>query len=383
MSDPALLVAVFWVLFLLDGVEVSRRARWSLLSLWGGRRARPAWRRWHVLSPWPGGWRAMADDLPFSLAPAGLCNWPAGAAGRPANEPAALQAWRWEDIADVREQDGQLIINGKKFCTATGHLRADELRALAAACGPLAAGARAALLRAQLSGWLRPAHLRRRTTVLRARTSALVTANVVALAGLAALSAWLLGWLSADSLGPAAAALVAQLLPEGLASLVLLHVGGLGLAWWERRRLRRLARGGGPQKNPLPAALCFPPAALRLRALLGADWFPPSHPGAVALAVARPAARDEVVFNVLADLRWPLTPAGGGPLVGEVLAWYRSELGGELEHLLRREKIDVAALFTPPVPDGAASRAYCPRCRAQFVTEGGSCPQGVPLRPLK
>ncbi|MEI6862336.1 MAG: hypothetical protein WCL04_08795, partial [Verrucomicrobiota bacterium] len=209
MTDPVLFVAVFWALLLLDGVQLSRRARWGCVSWWGGRHAWPAWRRWQVLSLWPGGWRVMVDDLPFSFSPAGLCNWPAGTAGRPANEPDALQVWRWEHITEVREQNGQLVINGEKFCAATGHLSADELRALATACGPLVPSARAGLLRAHLRGWLRPAHLRRRGLVLRARTGALVTANVVALAGLALLSAWLLGRLSAESLGPAVAARVA------------------------------------------------------------------------------------------------------------------------------------------------------------------------------
>jgi len=41
------------------------------------------------------------------------------------------------------------------------------------------------------------------------------------------------------------------------------------------------------------------------------------------------------------------------------------------------------ALLAPPVSDGPASRAFCPRCRAQFVGEGGRCPHGVPLQPLK
>src|SRR5471032_750028 len=132
MSDHTLLVVVFWALFLLDGALVGRRARFGFVSWLGGRRAQPVWRRWHVLSPWPGGWRVMADDLPFSFSPAGLCNWPAGSAARPAETPDTVQAWRWEDIADVQERNGRLVINGKVFCAASALLPADELRALAA-----------------------------------------------------------------------------------------------------------------------------------------------------------------------------------------------------------------------------------------------------------
>jgi hypothetical protein len=374
MSDHTLLIVVFWALVGFDGALVGRRARFGFVNWLVGRRAMPAWRRWHILSPWPGGWRAMADDLPFSFSPTGVCNRPAGSAARPANTPDTTQGWRWEEIADVREQAGWLVLNGKKFCPATPLLSADELRSLAAACVALKPGARAALLRARLRRWLRPAHLRRRALALRALTRGLVCGNVLTLVGAAVLSAAFLGRLPGR---------VDVSMPRLLAGLLALHVALIGLAWWKRRRLLRLVPAGGPGKNPLPSVLFFPPGALRLRALLGADWFPPSHPVACALAFAPPGARDELVFNALADLRWPLVPGDGGPLAAEILTWFRASLGSELEELLRHEKFDADALFAPPAPDGTASRSYCPRCRAQFVGESGNCPQGVPLRPLK
>lgn len=383
MSDHALLIAVFWGLFLLDGALAGRRSRWSFTNWLGGRRASPAWRRWHLLSPWPGGWRALADDLPFSLSPTGICNRPAGAAGRPPNDPGSAQAWRWEDIADARENDGLVLINGKIFCAATVHLTAEGLRALAAACAALTPPARAALLRARLRLWLRPTHLRRRAAVLRARTESLVLANALLLAGLLSLSVWFLGQLSAEHIGTDYAARLTRAGPLLLAYLACLHIGGVALAWWARRRLLRLSPGGSPRKNPLPGALLFPPSALRLRALLGAEWFPPSHPAALALAFAPTAARGEILFHTLSDLRWPLTSPADGAQVGEIVAWFRVVLGEELEVLLHREKIDTPALLASPAPDGLASRAFCPRCRAQFVAEGGNCPNGVPLRPLK
>ncbi len=374
MSDHALLVTVFWALTLIDGAWVGRRARFSFVSWLGGRHAWPVLRRWHGLSPWPGGWRVMADDLPVAFSPAGLCNWPAGSAARPAATPAVVQAWRWEEIASVSEEAGQLVVNGRPFCAATPLFTASDLLALAGACAPLSPEARAILLRVRLRLWLRPAHLRRRATVLRARTAGLVLGNGLTLAGTVLISLSFLSRLPESG---------AVTLPEFAVGLLGLHCLSVGLAWWERRHLVRFIRETPPPPSPLLGVLLYPPGALRLRALLGASWFPPSHPVAVALAVAPPAARDELVFNALADLRWPLAPAGGEPLAEEILTWYRRTLGEELEVLLKRESVDIARLFVPPEPDGAASCAYCPRCRAQFVVAGGSCPQGVALRPLK
>lgn len=381
MSDPTLLAVVFWAFFLLDGAQIGRCARFSFVSWFGGRRARPAHRRWHVYSPWPGGWRTRADDLPFSFAPSGLCNWPAGSAARPAATPETVQAWRWEEITEVQERAGRLLINGQDFCPATPHLSADGVRALAAACGPLSPDARARLLRTRLRLWLRPAHLRRRALVLRARTQTLATANALALLVLAAITAGWLGFLP-ELIGTGPAARLASALPLAVAYLICLHVGAVALAWRARTRLQRLDPHRPPSKNPLPGVLFFPPQALHLRALLGEDWFPASHPAAAALALAPLPARDEIVFNVLADLRWPLSPPGAGPLASEILGNFRAELEHEIGLLLCRARLDPARLLAPPKPDGPQSRTYCPRCGAQFVTEKGTCPRGVPLRPL-
>jgi hypothetical protein len=377
MSNQTLFVAVFWAFFLLDGVSVRRRSRFGFTSWLGGRRAWPAWRRWHFPSPWPAGWNVVADDLPFSFSPAGVVNWPAGAAARPVEAPDNTQAWRWGEIRQVEEKLGWLVINERQFCPATGHLTAAEMAALSAALAPLDAEGRAALLRARLRGWLRPAHLRRRALVLRVQTGGVAIFNVAVLAGSAALSGWFLG-----GFREAAADWVSARVGLLLLWLALMHLWGMGLAWWTRRRLRQISRQPVLAKSVLVGALFLPPQALRLRATLGTGWFPPSHPAAVALAFAPAAVRDRMVFNVLADLRWPLAPPAGGPLAGEILAWYRTAFGDELKRLLRREGLEADELLAAPVPDGPSSCAYCPRCQSQFVDAGAACPHGVPLLPL-
>ena len=319
----------------------------------------------------------MAEDLPLAFSPTGVVNWPAGAVARPVATPDELQAWRWGEIRQIEEKDGWLAINGRRFCPATGHVTAAELLALAVALGPLDAGGRAAALRAILRGWLRPAHLRRRALVLRARTGGVMIFNVAVLLGCAVLSIWFLGGLK-----EATADWVTARLEMLLLWLALMHLWGMGLAWWARRRLRQIMRQPDLAKNAVLGAVLFPPQALRFRATLGAGWFPPSHPVACALAFAPPAARDRLVFNLLADLRWPLAPSGGGPLAGEILGWFRTALGGELDELLAREGVEAKALLAAPVPDGPASCAYCPRCQSQFTGAAATCPHGVPLQPL-
>jgi hypothetical protein len=304
----------------------------------------------------------LTDDVPFSFSPVGICNRPTGTAGRPANEPGHVQAWRWEDIADVREVGGQLVINGKNFCAATGHLRAEKLYDLAVACTSLPTDARAKLLRAWLRLWLRPAHLRRRAAVLRSRTSLLVGGNLLVLVGAVVLTAAFLGRL------PEQVVITQTSLGIGL---LLLHAILIGLAWWKRGHLLRLVHRDMAVNNPLMGALFFPPSALRLRALLGAEWFPVSHPVAVALAYAPHTARDELIFNAFADLRWPLVSPGdgGGPLVSEVLTWFRAALERE------RRWLCVLVLGTSPTlqaGDGDATRVSISLPLAQLAEASGA-----------
>jgi hypothetical protein len=381
MSEWLPLLGVFWVLYLIDGLQIRRRRRFSFVSWFGDRKAMVNHGRGHGLGPLPGGWRAWADDLPWAFSPAGLSNEPVGSAGRPVEIPAEVVAWRWEDIRELQVQSGWLWINGQSFAPATPHFSPEELRQLAARCAALPPTAREVLLRGQLRLWLRPAHLRRRAMVWRHRTARLALLNTTVFAFIAALTVYLLFDVS-QYLPGSMAQRYAHALPWMLGYAAVLHGLAVVLAWRVQRRLppaRRALRG--PQ---LFSAALLPPQALHLRAILGEAWFPPMHPLAGAVALAAPTAVREFAFQTLADLRWPLPPARPrSALATEIAGWFRPELTAGVEAMLRAASLAPAGLLAPPAPDGSASCAYCPRCRDQFVAGHVTCPRGISLLPLK
>ncbi len=381
MSEWLPLLGVFWVLYLVDGLKILRRPRFSFVSWWGGRGTTVNHGRAHGLAPLPGGWRAWADDLPWAFSPVGLCNEPIGSAGRPVDIPAGVVAWRWEDIREMRIQSGWLWVNGQPFAPATPHFSLEELRQLAARCAALPPAARAELLRGLLRRWLRPAHLRRRAAVWRGRTGQLALLNATVFAFIAALTVYLLFDLS-RYLPDSIAQRFAHALPWMLGYAAVLHGLAIVLAWRAHRRLppeRRALRG-----SQLFAAALLPPQALHLRALLGEAWFPPMHPLACTVALASPDAVRVFAFQTLADLRWPLPPSRPRSAVAADIAnWFRTELTNDVEAMLRAAGLVPAELLTPPAPDYPTSCAYCPRCRDQFVAGHTTCPRGISLLPLK
>jgi hypothetical protein len=369
MTEWAPLLAAIWLFWLVDGLRLPRRARWSFTG-----RTRAVFGRWHWPSPWPSGWRAWADDVPLTLSPSGLANRPVGAAGRPAEAPHTATAWRWEDVREVKAADGWLQVNGARFCADTGHVTAAELRALAA-LGP---AARPARIEAVFRRWFPVLRLRRRARVLRGRTADIAAGNAGVLALLVLATAYLAGDLPAR-IGDRWANAVASTLPLWFAYAALLHAGAVFLLWrfW---RKRPDARGPGGW-SALTTAVLFPPQALRLRMLAGEGWTPAVHPLAGAVAWCVPEVVRTLAFNVAADLRWPVGEGRDDALAREVAAWHRARLEREVAHVLREADLDIDDLLHAPAADSAASCRYCPRCGDQFVAGPTHCPHGVPLRP--
>lgn len=376
MSEWASLLAVYWLLWALDGV---RLGPWREFSLVAGSRIRQGSLRFSrlVLPPLlPTGWRVGAPDVPLSFSPAGVCNVPVGSAGRPAEAPAGMEAWRWDEIRHIGVSGKWIYINGRRFCPDTGHAPAARLLQLA----ELRPEEREVPLDALLRGWFRPARLRRRARVLVGRTAAAAACNAAAIGIMLGLTLYLGADLPAR-LGEERAARVAAALPYVLGLLLLLHASGVVLAW---RALGHVRTGGGDRRRAtLFSALLLPPQALKLRALVGEGAFPPQHPVAIAAAFGRPAARRECGFQALADVRWPVVPVPQSDLVREITGWFGARLTNQLNPLLAANGDEPEALLAPPAPDGPASCRYCPRCRDQFVAGPGRCPHGIALLPLR
>lgn len=375
MSDWNSVLAVYWGLWAVDGVRLARRREFSMASGWRGRGANLDFQRitWPGVSP--SSWRITTADVPLSLSPLGVCNRPAGCAGRPAEAPSTAQAWRWEEVRAVDVEDGWLRINGGRFCPDTGHVTAPELLALAR----LLPAARAARIHLMLSRWLRPAHLRRRVRVLSRRTAVPALLNSAAAVIVAMVSLYIV--LDGGArVAPATAATLVRALPWLGGCVLTLHVAAVATGWRALSRLRPI--GPDRRRAALAGAMMLPPQALRLRAILGDGFFPPSHPLALALAFTEGEARRQWAFQTLADLRWPIGEASDPPLAREIAAWYRGALEERLLPLLATAQLAPGELLAAPVADTAAACSYCPRCRDQFVAGPRECPHGVKLRPV-
>ena len=378
MTEWYLVLAIFWGAFLLDGLRRSRRATFGL-SRTAPAPAAARHQPIHALPPAPWAWRFRADDPPWALSPDGLCNRPLGTAGRPA-EPPPARVRRWEEFTRVTEQDGWLCLDGERFSPAAASHPAAALQRLADALRPLAVADRAARLRGWLRRQYRPAHERRRLGLFLRVTRPVAVANTVTLLLFAAASlAAVPGLLGLR--GDAAETLVGDapwLLAAGAAG----YVTGLVLVGRAARRLRRwLSPGTG---RAIFSAAMFPPQGLRWRRLL-TDAAPPSpHPLLTVLAAGGRNLKRDTAFQTLADLRWPVpVPEPRPPGAAEIRAWHAAAFAPVLQGWLTDAGLDPAALLAPPVPDGPASCAYCPRCRAQFTRPDGRCPHGLALVPLR
>lgn len=386
MNEWTSALAVFWLLYLLDGIVVTPQPIHWFSNLWGRWRTTWHFSRLAWLPPSAALWRARAADPLFSVSPVGLCSFPSGSSGRPCDPPAKLQGWRWEAVEKVEEKDGNLFVNGTFFCHAPYPGAGSDLSSLAQRCKVAPPAERNALVRTWLRLSLRPIQLRRRAKVWLGRTRFIAFGNTCVTLGLGLVTVYLAGNIPA-LLSANAQLFLGHLLPAFLSGIGLLHAAVLFETWrlWCRMPTKRR-----PGATALVTATLLPPQGLRLRAILGEAWFPPSRPLAFALAFTNPAQLHTIAFQTLTDLRWPLPfpPAaedqsGSNVLCAEITAWQRATLEETLRPLLKRASLDTALLLAPPVPDSAASCSYCPRCLDQFAKPVAVCARGIPVQTFQ
>lgn len=383
MTDWWPLLAAFWGLFFLDGVRYTRRTLWRFATWCGGRTtAAGTHGQWLFASPLPSAWHAVTEDPPFALSPEGICNDPVGSAGKPPPCPPVSHAWRWEEIREVAEKRGRLLINGADFCDVTPYAGARRIKDWAAALTSSPQENRAHLAKAIIADWFRPAHLRRRRRSLLARTRSVMIFNATLL--LLLISATL--YLVTDGpewLGEKWSGRLVDSLPLFGGYCVLLHLAALVAAWLAHRKLH--PRRGEERFTLLLSASLLPPQALRWREHLSRDYFTGAHPLALAAAVASPDGFKSAARAVFQDLRWPLplTGAGSDGLTARIHEWMRPCVTRVCEKLVRSRDVSIDALLAPPSPDSAGSVAYCPRCRAQFIRGITHCPEGIRLLALE
>jgi hypothetical protein len=113
----------------------------------------------------------------------------------------------------------------------------------------------------------------------------------------------------------------------------------------------------------------YPAGAMRAAGGLHAEALGHFHPLALAIVLAEPADRDELIRRVAAGLRY--FPATTGPTADLLI------------ELAAAHAIDLRADPIPPALPYTSSGAYCPYCLLQYTQSEGSCPDciTVPLVP--
>jgi len=376
-------LAVFWGLYLADGLRGGRRDRLFFYH-WTGYaklRARFTQATWFLIPPSSDAWTIVADDLPASLAPEGLTNWPSVSAARPPPLPDAIRVFRWEEIQRVEDRAGWIYINGHRFAPVTPGLTANSLGTLARELAPLNLEMRAARLRIWQTGRFCSARLKRRMQAVLLRSRSLVFLNTVQVTILAIVSAYLL-FDGPARLSPELRDAIADRLPVFLIVCAGLHL--LALVGFYRLHRRIYPRAGQELASILFTALFVPPQALRLRLHLTSKLAAGLHPMTVALACARPAVARAVATDTLRDLHWPRRPVTLPASVDQLVRSSASLLKPIMLEALGRQSAAFSpdSLLAPPTCESPQACAYCPRCGDEFTRLDSRCPHGVPLARL-
>ncbi len=137
---------------------------------------------------------------------------------------------------------------------------------------------------------------------------------------------------------------------------------------------------------PCLTAMLAPSAAIRVRDALSRHLLLGFHPMAVAAHLCSRSELQTFAARAVRDMRFPRLPVCPNEdfTAAEVEQSFRLLQLEKVESLLRKEKIDVAAICRSPKPTESVHRAYCPRCEMQFVTTEGQCREcgGRSLQPL-
>jgi len=157
-----------------------------------------------------------------------------------------------------------------------------------------------------------------------------------------------------------------------------LFVAGLAASlslWWAASAClfyadRRLNRGDGVHRlQRLVHSLIAPGFALRGTEALSRDALRGFHPLAACAALMKREDFEEICRMALLDEMWR---GEASPRLAET--WlFGAMKGQEREAWLRANHLDLAELLAPPEANQKETKAYCPRCRTQFVFEKGTC----------
>jgi hypothetical protein len=407
MSEWWSVVAVFWTLYLADGVSGGRREQ-LFLSSWRGEWRWRFWPRlprprsrpprtahltqagWFVAPPFPWAYTLALDDLPASIASEGLTNWPSASTSRPPPRPDRTRTATWENAGKISTGGAWITLGGERFAPVTNALDARALRGLAERLTAMTPEQRAAEITFFQNRRFSVLRARRRIAIGLARTRTLAWMNTLQTIGWIALSFALVRGAFDPALPFGLAGSWRWLEPEQIrwwvlsGWLFLMHLLALGTAWRLHGKLH--PRRKDERANLIFSALLLPAQALRLRAALLRPLAHGMAPMAAVLAVGTPATARAAAAATLRDLDFPARPSGlpastmslnesAAALCRPALVRALAEASADGVTGLRAEE-----LLAPPANREAGVCAFCPRCGDGFLRSDGVCPQGVKLR---
>jgi hypothetical protein len=310
--------------------------------------------------PWATAW--VCEPWPLAISPEGIC-LPWGPASR---------FLPFESVRSARHEDREVRAGGVCLAETASAEHARRLAALLAEIAWAAPQQRRQLIEDKLGASTDVEAIAARVADLRKLARPLRIASVVF-------------FVYAMGLGP--------LLYYGpfLSWRVLwIYLAGVPLAWLatvaEYLACRRafLDEPRGRRWQHAAMLLLSPASAMRAAESLFRPGLAEFHPLAVAAVLSSKHTAAAMAKATLLELQNPLSgdlPADAA--AGRVERWFRQRLLEDLGGALGQVGIDAAALVAPPAPLGDA-RSFCPRCRTQFVSAEGTCPDcgDMPLVPF-
>ena len=299
---------------------------------------------------------------PLSLSPDAVYSYVA-AAFNPGSRPEQEGSFaRFDEITHVAARERDLLVNGRRFLTTGSAGQTRHLATLLSRLKSIPAPRRAAAIEAEIRRMFDPGAIRSRLEEYRRRSRTLrwtgaglflylfaVSPAIIAMRGLVVTWGWLL---------------------LGVLAFLFMIVWEFSSA---HRALYPEARGD--RWSHVLSMVLAPPAAIRAHDSLAKNLLEAFHPLAAA-SVLLPRDRYRTLASAfLRDVRFPIHPVHPETADGrqETELWFRTLFDGVVERFVARTEDDSAMLLNSPGPDSIETRAYCPRCLAQFVIEEGEC----------
>jgi hypothetical protein len=369
MNDATAIFLILGVIYLLDCLHLLHRNS-VVFSTWIKKECKAAFagtvfgtRSSGVfISPLlpPLGLTFVAQPLPVSFSPAGVCSFITPAltsAGRP---PQVERVVRYDEVKRLSREMKDVLINGELFVKCRSpriaHHVAEAIRRLVKA----EPGDRERLIQALAVDTFDVDAVRVAVGEFRASTKALRLLCNVHWVYMFIVNPVVILWLG----------FWGWVLPL-VAGLLVLHVVVIGEYWRTHKKLMA-AESYHRWEGVVKMVLC-PPASARALDLVSLDLLDLYHPLAVAAAIAGKEELQRVSVLMMREARYALpihSPVEG---VGEIAEWHRRTMGEAAETFLRKEQVDLSGVDRAPERWDDRTKSYCPRCLTAYTLEAGEC----------